>query len=218
MQKFEQKGSVSLAHTRSMFIIIVFLLVISPSYGCSLSIHGELVGCTGVPPTEFLSNNMYKVPSMFSVLELGGAHACAIRYLSGRVLCWTTGAMLQSDTGSDSLNVGSDSTNTGPADAPVYITDARALSLGLQHSCALWGVDNRLTCWGFDIALSSPADVSYNVLMLAVGHPSSRHVCFLYVSMLDVSCIGRNEKGQLGLGSTGSAVTHVPAEYIVSYM
>jgi len=199
-----------LAHTRLLFCLVVFLFLITVNC-CSLSIHGELVGCVGVPSTELLSDSSYRVPSLFSVLEIGGAHACAIRYLSGRVLCWNTGVALPGDTGSGS-------TNTGPADAPAYITDARAISLGLQHSCALWGVENRLTCWGSDIGLSSPVDVSYNVRILAVGHPLSRHVCFLYVSMLDVSCVGRNDNGQLGLGPTGSSITHVPAEYIVSYM
>lgn len=194
--------------THILIMIVVFLSVTSSGYCCHLSNHGELVACEGVP-VAIVSDNSYAIPALFSVLEFGGRHACAIRYPTGQVLCWYhTGAR---DDNALPVNT------AGPADAPAYISEARALSLGALHSCAIWGVSNMLTCWGSDIGLSSPVDVSRNVRMLAVGHPLSHHVCFLYVSMMDISCIGRNDKEQLGLGPDGFDVFSVPAEYIVAY-
>jgi hypothetical protein len=174
--------------------------------GCSLSVHGELLGCVGAPTTPMVESS-YVPPLLFSVLEVGGVHACAIQYPSGGVLCWDT-----SPTPNQPVQ-----TRAGPADAPAFVTDARSLSLGAEHSCALWGVKNTLTCWGMDIGVLSPSNVSHNVRMLAVGHPLSRHVCFLYVSKTDVSCIGQNNHGQLGLGAAGESIDNVPSEYIVSY-
>jgi hypothetical protein len=194
-----------------LIMLVVLLSVTSYGYCCHLSNHGELLECEGAPVDAIASDNSYVAPGLFSVLELGGVHACAIRYPSGRVLCWYHTAFYRNNA----LLL---SVNTGPADAPVHITEARALSLGALHSCALWGVLNILTCWGSDIGLYSPVVVSHNVRMVAVGHPLSHHVCFLYVSMMDVSCIGMNDKGQLGLGPDGLAIDKVPAEYIVSYI
>jgi hypothetical protein len=177
---------------------------------CHLSVHGELVGC-GVDgsylDSVFSTGSTLRETPVFSILEFGAVHACAILYPSGRVLCWN---IVQP------THVG-----TRPqSEAPKFITDARALSLGVQHSCALWGVDNTLTCWGVPgiIGKTSEVRVSRNVRMLAVGHPKSRHVCFLYVSKMFVSCLGLNTHGQLGLGVAGEHIYHLHAEDIVSYM
>jgi hypothetical protein len=189
-------------------ILLFSLSAMNTANCCSLSIHGEITRCVGAPLVETTVTNSHMVPSSFSVLEVGGVHVCAIRYPSGRVICW-------SSTGTSVPQSGA---IAGPTNVPDYIIGARALSLGAQHSCALWGTENRLTCWGSNVGLSSPVDVSSNVRMLAVGHPLSNHVCFLYMSAMDVACIGQNTEGQLGLGPSGSFITNVPAEYIVSYI
>ena len=178
---------------------------------CHLSAHGELVNCIGWSASgdlaaTNLSRSQMGSPYVFSVLEFGVVHACAIRYPSGGVVCWNMVTPPQGGT-------------RPQADAPRFITGARALSLGPEHSCALWGLDNILTCWGVPGAVGRTAEVqvSRNIRMLATGNPTSRHVCFLYVSKMFVSCIGSNTHGQLGIGVGGAHITQLHAEDIVSY-
>jgi hypothetical protein len=164
---------------------------------CRLSIHGELIDC-GVGAKTGIGANM----DLFSMIALGASHACATRYRTGRVFCWSNTA---------------NTTISEASVAPNYIHDAHSLSLGENHSCALWGHHNTLTCWGGDIGISSPVNVSHNVRMVGVGHPHSNHVCFLMVSKMMVSCVGSNSVGQLGLGSAGSDILTVAAERRARY-
>jgi hypothetical protein len=209
VSSMQQTIKVSQVHPHGWMCLLSILLfslsLMNTANCCSLTIHGEITRCVGAPDVETTVTNSHMVPSSFSVLEVGGDHACAIRHHSGRVICWSSTGTSASQSG-DAYNV------------PDYIIGARALSLGAQHSCALWGAENRLTCWGSNLGLSSPVDVSSNVRMLAVGHPLSNHVCFLYMSAMDVACVGQNTQGQLGLGPSGSFINNVPAEYIISYM
>jgi hypothetical protein len=184
---------------------------------CHLSVHGELVGCGGssqIQPFPLSGGDLPRAssggdlgePPLFSILEFGAVHACAVLYPSGRVLCWNTvppssGPRLQTAV-------------------PGFITAVRALSLGVEHSCALWGARDTVTCWGMPgvIGQTAVVNVSHNIRMLAVGHPTARHVCFLYVSKMFVSCVGLNTHGQLGLGVGGEHIHQLHAEDIVSYI
>jgi hypothetical protein len=161
---------------------------------CRLSVHGELVGCTGMPQ---LSIDPDPSSYLFSMTASSSTHTCAVRYRSGKVVCWSFGG------------------GTHPAiDAPDWVVNTTALSLGKEHSCALWGSLKTLTCWGGNVAIATAVDVSNGVRMLAVGHPEAKHVCFLRESLNQISCIGSNSKGQLGLGTAGGPIEWVPAERI----
>jgi len=174
---------------------------------CTLSIHGELVDCNVV------------TNDLFSMIAFGASHACATRYRTGRVLCWNQDNMtdtINQENTTDTTNHASDTIKHASV-APTWIHHAHSLSLGANHSCALWGKLDTLTCWGGDIGISSPVNVSHNVRMLAVGHPRCKHVCFLLISKMSVSCVGDNSLGQLGLGAAGSDILTVAAERRARY-
>jgi Tyrosine-protein kinase ephrin type A/B receptor-like/Regulator of chromosome condensation (RCC1) repeat len=164
---------------------------------CHLSVHGELVDCVGGP--EF-SQKVRPETGFFQKLATTGLqHACAIRHRTGRVACWSTVARV-----CEEINV------------PDFVIGATSLSLGMHHSCAIWGPKETLTCWGSDTMITSvsPVNVSQGVRMLAVGHPASRHTCFLRQSTNDVSCFGSNEFGQIGLGAAGADIGSVTAQKV----
>jgi hypothetical protein len=178
---------------------------------CHLNSYGELVDCGDVVDADpGLSSG---APSVFSKLEFGVVHACAISYPLGHVLCWN----IVDTAGEHSMKT---HLQRPQSKAPPFISGAQALSLGVEHSCALWGADGTVTCWGSPgvIGRESVVKVSRNVRMLAVGHPASRHVCFLYVSKMFVSCTGLNTQNQLGLGMGAQGIYQLHAEDIVSYL
>jgi hypothetical protein len=188
--------------SNATYVVSTLILVIGLSYlsgvlSCHLSVHGELVDCVGGPE---LSQTVSPETGFFQKLvTTGNEHACAIRHRTGRVSCWSTVASV-----SEEINV------------PDFVVGARSVSLGMHHSCAIWGAKNTLTCWGSDTLLTavSPVNVSQGVRLLAVGHPTSRHTCFLRQSLNDVSCFGSNTFGQLGLGTHGADIASVPAQLI----
>jgi hypothetical protein len=181
----------------AVFVFVLFVASSRSVEACRLSTYGELVDCVGAP---------YLPLELFTIVSLGGSHGCGVRFGSGRVVCW------DSIAANNSLNY----THTASAavNSPVWVKDVRALSLGVGHSCALWGPRDTLTCWGGDVGLSSPINVSHKVEMLAVGHPASRHVCFLRMGGPNVACFGSNTFGQLGLGTAGGSLKTLPAEHI----
>lgn len=182
----------------TVFVLVLFVISSCSVEACRLSTYGELVDCVGAPylPLE----------ELFTIVSLGGSHGCGVRFGSGRVVCWDSIAT------NNSLNY--THAVSAAVNSPVWVKDVRALSLGVGHSCALWGARDTLTCWGGDVGISSPVNVSHNVEMLAVGHPTSRHVCFLHMGGNDVACFGSNTFGQLGLGSAGVSLKTLPAEHI----
>ena len=109
-------------------VFLTLMSVVKAEYDCSLSMHGKIQGCVGIPLTELLMENSYRAPILFSDLQIGGTHACAIRYNTGQVVCWKIDSVPAPE------KIGS---NTGPADAPNFIFNAKSLSLGLHYSCAL---------------------------------------------------------------------------------
>jgi hypothetical protein len=182
---------------RCALFVGVGLSSLCGSFACHLSVHGELVDCIGGPG---FSQTLSPETGFFQKLvTTGNAHACAIRYRTGRVACWNTTESVGEET-----------------NVPDFVVNARSISLGMHHSCAIWGSKNTLTCWGSDplITTVSPVNVSHGVRMLAVGHPGSRHTCFMRETPGDVSCFGSNTFGQLGLGTFGRDIVSVPAQKI----
>lgn len=161
----------------------------------------------------------------------GQAHSCAIT--GGQVRCWGHGNRGQLGYGSNQ-NIGDDETpaNAGalslvPASLPAN-TQASAIGLGREHSCALFEAGD-VVCWGRndvgqlatgdnqdwgDQANETPStlepiDLGGPAVALAVGYD---HSC----ALLDdgsVRCWGENGKGQLGLGTTTDVgISQSPAE------
>jgi hypothetical protein len=182
---------------RCALFLVIGLSSLCGSFQCHLSIHGELVDCVGGPK---FSQTMSPETGYFQKLATTGReHACAIRHRTGRVVCWNTTGSVGEET-----------------NVPDFVVKARSISLGMHHSCAIWGSKNTLTCWGSDTLITtvSPVNVSHGVRMLTVGHPTSRHTCFLRASSGDVSCFGSNTFGQLGLGTFGVDIVSVPVQKI----
>jgi hypothetical protein len=159
---------------------------------CSVDSFGHLQGCNTPQNLAY---------SMFSTAAVGANHICAIRLPLRDVLCWPE--------------------ENQAARHPSFIRDATALSLGMDHSCAVWGVKKTLTCWGEGVVEQAVVNVTQGVRMLAVGDPTSKHTCFLRESNNDISCIGDNNNGQLGLGDGtekswgfGFSVANVRADFI----
>ncbi len=78
-------------------------------------------------------------------VSAGGQHTCARRGSDGAVLCWgdnAHGQLGNSDMPNDRLRA----TEICADPACEAFTGAAAISLGLNHSCAL--VDGSLSCWG----------------------------------------------------------------------
>ena len=182
----------------STLVLLIFLNFLRGALSCQLSLHGELVDCTGGPQGIQIA---YESGYFQELVTTGKNHACAIRHMTGRVVCWRT----------DSSSVMVEEVNV-----PKWIVGARSVSLGKHHSCAIWGMINTLTCWGSDdmVLSSSPVNVSNGVRMLAEGHPDARHMCFLRESTNDVSCFGSNEYGQIGLGMHGDEISSVAAQNV----
>jgi hypothetical protein len=184
------------------FLILAGLSSLGGVMACHLSVHGELVGCVGGP--EFLQTVSPETGFFQKLATTGKEHACAIRHHTGHVVCWNTVAAVSGASVSEEINV------------PEWVIDARAISLGMHHSCAIWGPKHTLTCWASDqlITTVSPVNVSNGVRMLATGHPKSRHTCFLREGANDVSCFGSNSFGQLGLGTGGERIVSVQAQKV----
>jgi hypothetical protein len=154
---------------------------------CSVDRFGQLLQECNVP-----AHLKFKT---FLTAAVGGVHSCAIRLPLRDVYCWPEYTQAARHT-------------------PSFIRNATALSLGALHSCAVWGENKVLTCWGRDVVEQEVVNVTEGVRMLAVGSPTSRHTCFLRESIDHISCIGDNTYGQIGLGAFGDPVMNVFADFI----
>ncbi len=176
------------------------------SHTCAL-LAGGGVACWGSDADGQLGDGStarrlapYVIPSITDAIALaaGGAHSCAVR-ASGAVLCWGRNDNGQSGNIASSPNV---STPTEVRD----ITDAIAITAGLNHTCAL-RQDGGIACWGKNdrgqLGRSSsdtgtPGDVPLPAAARAVA-AGDEHTCALLASG-EVVCWGRNDRGQLGAG------------------
>ncbi len=136
-----------------------------------------------------------------AAIAAGQTHACAVTN-AGRVLCWGN---------NDAGQLGDGTITSRSTPAPVAgLADARSLALGLGFSCALTAAGG-VRCWGVnsggqlgDGTLTkrpTPVDVvglSSGVRAIAAG---DAHACAL-MSAGAVKCWGRNDRGQLGDGTT----------------
>lgn len=155
-----------------------------------------------------------------SSVALGGFHTCA-RLLDGSVKCW--GRNAEGQLGLGDTAVRGDAPGEMGANLPAVSlgTLARAASVhaGSFHTCA-WLVDGRLKCWGRNsfgqLGLGDvnprgtmPGSMGDALPPVALGTGlivqamalGGHHGCALFQGG-KVKCWGRNDTGQLGLGTT----------------
>lgn len=150
------------------------------------------VGVRGLPPIALM------------MVTAGESHTCAVD--SDRV-AWCWGA-----NGSGQLGIGS----TGePVSDPTKVQgDHRwlTISAGAHHSCAIT-VDSVAYCWGDNThgqlgdgstgaGSSTPQPVTGDLRFRMVS-AGGAHSCGARASRAYVYCWGRNERGQLGIGTVG---------------
>tara|TARA_B110001452_G_scaffold107827_1_gene89405 strand:- start:4607 stop:6436 length:1830 start_codon:yes stop_codon:yes gene_type:complete len=141
-------------------------------------------------------------------LSVGNEHACAILD-NGSAVCWGMNNYGQ---------LGDNSTTNAKSPTFVHLpngTKATKISSGSAHTCAT--IDNgSLYCWGHNknsrlgIGTSGgvhtiPMFVSANQSIVEIS-ASAEHTCVLSENG-SISCWGRNNYGQLGLGHTGERNT-----------
>ena len=132
-------------------------------------------------------------------------HTCALRD-TGEVACWGSNFGGQ-------LGDGSTTDSTSPVAVAGLPAQARAISTGANHSCALTGLGG-VHCWGRNdwgqlgdgTSMHSPSPVAVSGLSSGVAAIAAGgyHTCALMTSG-GVQCWGLNEYGELGDGSAGYA-------------
>jgi len=191
-------------------------------FACALRDNGE-VWCWGNDDHGQLGNGNGTIgagPVQVSLssddataLDAGNKHACAVRS-SGSTVCWG-----QNDKGQ--LGKGANGDEVVPvsvAGGHTFVT----ISAGEKHTCAV-DASNALYCWGENVdgqlgmvtgpdQMAIPTAVTNTnmtggVAVAAGGH----HSCGLDASQPDafVWCWGKNDRGQLGDGSTNDHNTAV---------
>jgi alpha-tubulin suppressor-like RCC1 family protein len=147
-----------------------------------------------------------------TALAAGYDHTCALTSTGG-VKCW--GA-----NGAGQLGNGSTTASLSPVDVVGLASGVKAISAGLEISCALMG-GGGVKCWGSnrfgqlgsDVMTYSPTPrdipgLTAGVAAIAVG---GVHTCALK-SEGGVACLGGNAKGQLGNGT--NADSSVPVDVL----
>lgn len=123
----------------------------------------------------------------------GSTHSCAVRE-TGEVVCWGSAEELGTGATEDALV---------PVSVP-GIGDAAAVAAGLDQTCAL-RTTGQVSCWGGSGGPTLVAGLS-DAVSIAQGE---RHACTLRASG-EIACWGRNNRGQLGDGTTTDASIPVP--------
>ncbi len=138
-------------------------------------------------------------------MDTGFNHACAIK-TTGDAVCW--GSNKYAQLGNDS-----DTTPT----APVLVAGGlkfSSISAGERHTCAVQVTTQAIYCWGqnYANALGTNTDVPISGIPVQVASTlkftsvsaGSYHNCAIATDQ-SLYCWGRNDYGQLGIGTTTNA-------------
>jgi cysteine-rich repeat protein len=152
-----------------------------------------------------------------SGVAAGGDHSCAIK-ADGTGYCWGYNNWYQLGSMWDGTG------SASRADVIYTLTDAKQISAGLEHSCALLNTGG-VRCWGrgsygqlgngsSGTGSSTKTPVTVSGLSDAVGVAAgSTHTCAVHSSG-GVSCWGLNPNGELGDGTTTAKTTPNPVSGI----
>jgi len=160
-----------------------------------------------VPQAVVTDANLLTPLDKVTAIASGGKHTCALR--QGAVFCWGT---------NDAGQLGIDPATTlqrAFAAAVPGIANVASIGVAEQVTCAV-RTDKTVWCWGADIAslpdggaivstpvptqIKGPAGVGVLSDVVAVA-PGLRHVCARKADST-VWCWGKNDRGQLGDGTT----------------
>jgi alpha-tubulin suppressor-like RCC1 family protein len=189
------------------------------SHTCALTSSGA-AKCWGASNSGQLGNGgtdmAYTTPVNVSgmsfgvvAISAGQSHTCALTS-SGAAKCW-------GDGGKGQLGNGVASTSLTPVDVSGLSSGVVAISVGLDHTCALTS-SGAAKCWGFGLfsvlgnggtgnALT-PVDVSGLSSGMVAISAGEAHTCAL-TSSGAAKCWGTGMSGQLGNGGTNNALTPV---------
>jgi alpha-tubulin suppressor-like RCC1 family protein len=161
--------------------------------------HGELgngaIGAPNATPAPVLN---LEDAAQIALADRG---ACA-RRASGTVVCWGSQPYGPLRSSSNAPNL------TRPEEVP-GLTDVRFIAAGYSHYCAIVGAESRVKCWGDDndgqlgdgdFGYQSEGIVDTGLIGAEVraGYGS---ICIRTLAG-DIHCLGRNDFGQLGQGTT----------------
>lgn len=154
-----------------------------------------------------------------SRVAAGGAHTCALT-TTGGVLCW-------GDNAAGQLGDGSQSQRTMPVGVVGLASGVAAVSAGSEYTCALT-TGGGVKCWGLDydgqlgdgsgafgvLRLTPVAVVGLASGVAAIAAGAS-HSCAVTTTG-GVKCWGRNDRGQLGDGTTTKRLAPVGVSGLAS--
>jgi len=190
-------------------------LLVSGSVKCwGYNYHGQL----GLGYTSESVSSPTLVPGLTDVASLVASfnNACAL-LVSGSVKCWGANS-------SGQLGLGY--TSRDPVSSPTLVpglTDVASLVAGWYHTCSVL-VSGSVKCWGYNldgglilgdtsVYVSSPTIVPglTEVASLVAG---GQNTCAVMVSG-SVNCWGRNNEGQLGLGTNVAVLSPIVVPSVV---
>jgi len=190
-------------------------------FGCwGRNNHGQIGDGTNVDKN---SPTLVDTGSVVQSYALGGSHTCAI-VISGELKCWGLNAFGQIGD--------AEYTNKN---SPINVVGvfrfgtrtATKISLGTFHTCAIDDEDNAW-CWGWNQygQLGDGSTINRSTPVPVVSHSNSNnqqsasqielggsHSCIIDAAD-EIYCWGRNNRGQLGDGtSTSTSNTPVPVDF-----
>lgn len=176
-------------------------------WGENFRLHG------GAPTGNDILNPFEVLPGDVEEIGVGFMHTCA-RMRDGKIRCWGDGrtdAFAGADAG----------VTATPTEIPLGARAVRQLAVGNNHNCVLEAND-LVTCWGrSDEGQIGPpsvqklrtidfgAPIRKIVAGGGTGFDSGGNTCVVFMSGR-VACIGRNNAGQLGIGSKDSSPHPTP--------
>lgn len=198
-------------------------LAAAGNYNCALlsngtvkcwgeNIFGQLGNGTGLPgPTAVPTPVTVSGLSGVAEIKLGAQHACA-RLTSGAVRCWGRNHVGQLGN--------SGTTNSSVPVSPTGLGAVAEVSVGAEFTCAR-KANGTVFCWGVNLfgqlgngtvdpavspqtAHSVPAQVPGIADAIGIGS-GWYHTCIKRATQ-GLRCWGRNGDGQIGIGSTSTAV------------
>jgi alpha-tubulin suppressor-like RCC1 family protein len=148
-------------------------------------------------------------PQTFKAVTVGVSHVCGI-LTSGAGYCW-------GDNDNGKLGIGSETAVSSPTALSTSQTFLQ-IDAGYENTCGVT-TTNALYCWGANIGGESGTASDVGQVSMAPAAAASgewievnlgttfSHTCGILKTRLSVRCMGRNDFGQLGNGTTTGANT-----------
>lgn len=173
--------------------------------------------CSEIPGESPCASSPVALTGVFTAVQAGGAHACAIRG-DLRVVCWGDGSRGQLGTTSPETDCSLTSSACARTPVPAALYQVVAmLSVGSSHNCVLSSA-GMAACWGYNQggrlgtgdmtnrAIPAWLDTDLRFTTIAAG---GTHTCAIATDGR-AYCWGYNHLGQLGDSSTTTRLHPTP--------